>query len=157
MKIIINENHFKMIKENLENKPYSKVVGIYVSGGIYDLKFKGKEIDDFSAREAVKLNYDIEVYKTESSIESITVTNISGPEKIKFEVKYYDEEEIGVEGINYDVKREIIEIPIDWTILKTYKTKGESYTIDDTLEIWIDQNESGELVVVDMELNTFEM
>lgn len=85
------------------------------------------------------------------------MTNISGPEKIKFEVKYYDEEEIGVEGINYDVKREIIEIPIDWTILKTYKTKGESYTIDDTLEIWIDQNESGELVVVDMELNTFEM
>lgn len=155
MKIIINENHFKMIKENLENKPYSKVVGIYVSGGIYDLKFNGKEIDDFSAREAIKLTYDIEVHKTESSIESISVTNIRGPEKIKFEVKYYDDEQIDVDGINYDVKREVIEIPIDWSILSTYKSKGDSYTIDDTLQVWIDQNEKGELVVVDMELETY--
>ena len=151
----------KQIKENIINEEpsnqYGRKIDVDVSISYGDKHYimtdngvQGVYIEQVYS-EPIYVTFNIDIDMREWGIKDISLYNISGPSEIDVMLSYY------MEGDD-DPREMETKINLDWENISTEKqTGGYIITIGDELEVWLQNDESGNLTLKDMTIKTYEM
>jgi len=153
MKIILSESQVKKLVKGISktqlnegvSDSYSKEIKTY----FYDsgVTYKGKQIDNIS-RPTINMSYSIDIDAREWGIKDISLYGIDGPSEIEVEVDFWVDED--------NTNSEVVTLPINWEMLKTKSNAGEGIvTIGDELEITLRNDENGNIIITEMELEIY--
>lgn len=149
-KIILTENQLNMIKNHINegsDDRYRREVSIDLE--YYRTSFKGNDINDIVCRDKMVLTFLIEQEHRSWGVKDISLYSIIGVENtLECEVEYFINEN--------ETKTETIELPLDWEKLETDSRNGEGViTIGDSLQIVLANDENGNLVVENMNIDVY--
>lgn len=151
MKIVLLESQYKRVKELLnEGVENDYVKETVLNFSTYGSSFKGKEIDGVLA---IKINvkFKIEIEARTWGIKSASIHRIIGPEFVETEVSYYVDDE-------GNTNSETLKINLNWESLSVEEEKGSGMiTLDDVVDITLQNNEHGELICKEINLKVFSL
>jgi len=144
MKIRITESQLDRLRANLNEEPLDDKYVREVIAKFYNNTYKGYEVNDI-APVKIRISFDIDIEMKSWGIRDINLGGIVGPSDVEIEINYY------VDNDNTDDA--YVTIPLDWSKLITEKESGNGMiTVGDEVEIYLTQNEEGNLVVERMEM-----
>jgi hypothetical protein len=150
MNIILTENQLNIIKklvsEEESNNRYRRNVKVNLNH--FNLTYKGNEINDIIVIGDIDVSYIIELDQRSWGIKDISLYNITGPNTIQLEVSYYIDDD--------NTNDEIIELPINWEEIDMEYMYNESIvTVGDTLNVELDNDNKGNLMVKSMSIDVY--
>jgi hypothetical protein len=150
MNIILTENQLNIIKklvsEEESNNRYRR--NIKVNLNHFNLTYKGNEINDIIVIGDIDVSYIIELDQRSWGIKDISLYNITGPNTIQLEVSYYIDDD--------NTNDEIIELPINWEEIDMEYMYNESIvTVGDTLNVELDNDNKGNLMIKSMSIDVY--
>ena len=144
MKIRLTESQLERLKANLNEAPVDERYNREIAAKFYGNTYKGYDINDIPETK-MRILFDIDMDYRSWGIKDISLGNISGPSEVEVEVNYYLD--------NDNTEDAYVTIPLDWSKLITEKDSGNRIiTVGDEIEIYLMQNEEGNLVVERMEM-----
>lgn len=147
----ITENKLNTLRKSINESnehDYRREVEVKVYA--YNATYKGREISDIGASN-IPLKFLIDMEVRSWGVKDVSLYGIRGPEYISMTIDYYTNEKGDYESESIDVK-------LDWDTLETNDTKGEGIiTIGDELQIELSNDESGNLVVSGMSIETYSL
>jgi hypothetical protein len=144
MKIRITESQLERLRTNLNEEPLDDKYVREVEAKFYQGTYKGYEINDISPIK-VRVSFSIDIEMKSWGIRDINLGGITGPSEVEVEVNYYID--------NDNTEDAYVTIPLDWSKLITEKDSSSGIiTVGDEVEIYLIQNEEGNLVVERMEM-----
>ena len=119
-------------------------VSLYYSG----VNYKGFELNDITCGD-LNMVFSIEVEHKSWGIRDISVYGIEGiDDELELEVDYFSNDDN-----DYDTKQEIVTVKLNWEDLQVNKREGEGVvTIGDDIEITLENDSEGNIVVKSMEI-----
>lgn len=147
MKIRLTESQLERLKANLSEAPVEDKYYRVVNAKFNHDTYKGHTINDIPDTK-MRVLFDIDISYSSSGIDEINLGNIAGPSEVEVEVNYYLD--------NDNTDDAYVTIPLDWSKLITEKDSGNGFiSINDEVEIYLMENEEGNLVVERMEMVVF--
>jgi hypothetical protein len=144
MKIRITESQLERLRTNLNEEPLDDKYVREVEAKFYQGTYKGYEINDISPIK-IRVSFSIDIEMKSWGIRDINLGGITGPSEVEVEVNYYID--------NDNTEDAYVTIPLDWSKLITEKDSSSGIiTVGDEVEIYLIQNEEGNLVVERMEM-----
>jgi hypothetical protein len=144
MKIRITESQLERLRTNLNEEPLDDKYVREVEAKFYQGTYKGYEINDISPIK-LRVSFSIDIEMKSWGIRDINLGGITGPSEVEVEVNYYID--------NDNTEDAYVTIPLDWSKLITEKDSSSGIiTVGDEVEIYLIQNEEGNLVVERMEM-----
>jgi hypothetical protein len=144
MKIRITESQLERLRTNLNEEPLDDKYVREVEAKFYQGTYKGYEINDISPIK-VRVSFSIDIEMKSWGIRDINLGGITGPSEVEVEVNYYID--------NDNTEDAYLTIPLDWSKLITEKDSNSGIiTVSDEVEIYLMENEEGNLVVERMEM-----
>jgi hypothetical protein len=150
-RIILKESQLKkivgIINEEQSELYYGQNVNLDINAP--GVTLYGYEIDDITWDKDFKVFYNIEIEHNKFGVRAYLV-DIHGTSELRLKVFFYTDD------IDDNTKSEIVTIDIDWkneNLIYKEKTEELDYIgIDQNVEIWLTNNESGEIVVKEIRL-----
>jgi hypothetical protein len=144
MKIRITESQLERLRTNLNEEPLDDKYVREVEAKFYQGTYKGYEINDISPIK-LRVSFSIDIEMKSWGIRDINLGGITGPSEVEVEVNYYID--------NDNTEDAYVTIPLDWSKLITEKDSNSGIiTVSDEVEIYLMENEEGNLVVERMEM-----
>jgi hypothetical protein len=144
MKIRITESQLERLRTNLNEEPLDDKYVREVEAKFYQGTYKGYEINDISPIK-IRVSFSIDIEMKSWGIRDINLGGITGPSEVEVEVNYYID--------NDNTEDAYVTIPLDWSKLITEKDSNSGIiTVSDEVEIYLMENEEGNLVVERMEM-----
>lgn len=144
MKIRITESQLERLRTNLNEEPLDDKYVREVEAKFYQGTYKGYEINDISPIK-IRVSFSIDIEMKSWGIRDINLGGITGPSEVEVEVNYYID--------NDNTEDAYVTIPLDWSKLITEKDSSSGIiTVGDEVEIYLMENEEGNLVVERMEM-----
>jgi hypothetical protein len=144
MKIRLTESQLERLKANLNEAPVDNQYSREVEAKFYYGNYKGYEINDIASMK-IRVSFSIDVEMKSWGIRDINIYGITGPSEVEVEVNYY------VDNDNTDDA--YVTIPLDWSKLITEKESSNGIvSVSDEIEIYLMENEDGNLAVERMEM-----
>ncbi len=144
MKIRITESQLDRLRASLNEEPLNDKYVREVIAKFYNNTYKGYEVNDI-APVKIRISFDIDIEMKSWGIRDINLGGITGPSEVEVEINYYVD--------NDNTEDAYVTIPLDWSKLITEKDSGNGMiTVGDEVEIYLTQNEEGNLVVERMEM-----
>ena len=144
MKIRLTESQLERLKANLNEAPVDEQYTREITAKFYHGNYKGHEINDIPDTK-IRVSFTIDIEMKSWGIRDINLGGITGPSEVEVEVNYY------VDNDNTDDA--YVTIPLDWSRLITEKDSSNGIiTVGDEVEIYLMENEEGNLVVERMEM-----
>jgi hypothetical protein len=144
MKIRITESQLERLRTNLNEEPLDDKYVREVEAKFYQGTYKGYEINDISPIK-LRVSFSIDIEMKSWGIRDINLGGITGPSEVEVEVNYYID--------NDNTEDAYVTIPLDWSKLITEKDSSSGIiTVGDEVEIYLMENEEGNLVVERMEM-----
>jgi hypothetical protein len=144
MKIRLTESQLERLKANLNEASLDEQYNREITAKFYQGTYKGYEINDIAPIK-LRVSFTIDIEMKSWGIRDINLGGITGPSEVEVEVNYYVD--------NDNTEDAYVTIPLDWSKLITEKDSGNGIiTVGDEVEIYLMQNEEGNLVVERMEM-----
>ena len=147
MKIRLTESQLERLRTNLNEGPLDEKYVREVKASFNYKTYMGYEINDIAPIK-IRVSFSIDVEMKSWGIRDINLGGITGPSEIEVEVNYYID--------NDNTADAYVTIPLDWSKLTTEKDSGNGIiTVGDEVEIYLIQNEEGNLVFDKMEMAVY--
>lgn len=156
MKLKITEAQLERLKGRLTEAPKDKSGGntyqryIKFNFNYGRTKLKGHDINDVFLEPKMPVSFEVEIKSREFGIDGISLHNISGPTDVEVEVDYFVNSD-NTDTVNLDLK-------LDWseqTLRLEPRSNNGVITIDDEIEIYLTNDDQGNLIVDYMVLIVF--
>ncbi len=139
-KIVLTENQLNMVKKRITegavgNERYGREVSVDVR--TYGAKINGEEID-WATCYSIQVSYLIEMEHRSWGIKGISLYSIQGPSEVELTITPRTEDGEDIE----------ITVPLNWDNVEEETQEGEGViTIGNEIEIYLGNDESGNLIV----------
>lgn len=149
-KIILTEKQLQKVKNQLimENvsDTYNRDVNVRIYAG--RCTYKGMEINDIFPQSKMDISYAISIEGRSWGIKDISLYGIEGDNSIEIEISYYIDQD--------NTETDTISLPINWDLLETESNSGQGViTVGDSLEIYLKNDEEGNLMIRSMSMEVY--
>jgi hypothetical protein len=147
-KIVLTENQLNMVKKRISesavgNERYGREVSVDVR--TYGAKINGEEID-WATCSDIKVSYLIEMEHRSWGIKGISLYSIQGPSEVELTITPRTEDGEDIE----------ITVPLNWENIEEETQEGEGViTIGNEIEIYLGNDESGNLMVTSIHVPVY--
>ena len=147
-KIVLTENQLKMVKKRINesavgNERYGRDVSVDVR--TYGTKINGNDID-WAVCSDIKVTYLIEMEHRSWGIKGISLYSIQGPSEVELTITPRTEDGEDIE----------ITVPLNWENVEEETQEGEGViTIGNEIEIYLGNDESGNLMVTSIHVPVY--
>lgn len=133
---------------------YTKIVKVDIMS--YWTKYKGQEILDVSVDE-LRINFEIDMEVREWGIKTLSIYNIIGYDEIEMEISYlYSRSQGLIPNDSGEEMEKTIKLPINWKMLKENELTGGGFiSVGDVLNIDLGNDENGDIVIKNLEIDVF--
>jgi len=147
MKIRLTESQLERLRTNLNEEPLDEKYVREVEARFNYKTYMGYDINDIAPIK-IRVSFSIDIEMKSWGIRDINLGGITGPSEIEVEVNYF------IDNDNTDDA--YVTIPLDWSKLTTEKDSGKGIiTVGEEVEIYLIQNEEGNLVIDRMEMAVY--